>query len=146
MVPLEWGNQYKTGVGFIDQSHERIFDLVNVLERPGRRAGDPSAEEALAMFLEYTGRHFREEEELMRFMEYPGYEAHRLDHEKAEAWIQVLKKEAEEGLLRGASISKFAGEWLTTHLRDHDLLFAQWTRESKPSKAMEQVFARNGRI
>lgn len=135
MAPLEWSDHYRTGVGFIDQSHERIFKLINTLELPGRRAGDPTPEEAFAMFLEYTGRHFLDEEELMRFMEYPGYEAHRADHEKAVAWVKLLQKEAEEGLLEARSVAQFAGEWMAAHLETQDFPFIQWIRTSK---AMER--------
>ena len=145
MVPLVWSDQFNTGVGFIDDSHQRIFQLINDLERPDRAEVDTTPEEALAVFLEYAGRHFEEEEELMRYLEYPSLESHRADHDRAVAWVQTLKAQSDAGILEPGSIAAFAGEWVQQHILLHDLPFIQWTRDPKSAEAMEQlVVRRNG--
>lgn len=142
MVPLVWSDQFNTGVGFIDDSHHRIFELINDLERPDRREGDATPEEALVLFLEYAGRHFEEEEELMRYLEYPALETHRADHDRAVAWVQTLKAQFDAGILESGSIAAFAGEWLQQHIKFHDFPFIQWTRDPKSAEAMEQLVGR----
>ena len=142
MVPLDWSDQYSTGVGFIDDSHQRIFQLINALEQPGRRGDDPGPEASLAVFLDYAGRHFEEEEELMRYLEYPGYEAHRMDHGRAVAWVRVLKAQSDEGMLEPTAIAAFAGEWVREHIQNQDLPFIQWIREPASVKALERLVGR----
>lgn len=141
MVPLAWGDQYKTGVDFIDESHERIFRLINALELPRRKAWDPISKEALAALLDYAGRHFREEEELMLFTRYPGYGAHQADHQKAVAWIHDLEKKSEEGRLHPRAIAKFAGQWMSSHLQEFDFPFIQWVRSARSSRPVENLQA-----
>lgn len=142
MVPLKWSDQYVTGVDFIDADHQRIFQLINALEHPGRRADDPSPKDSLAIFMDYTGQHFEKEEELMRYLEYPGYETHRADHGRAVAWVQVLHAQAEAGLLTPPSIGAFAGEWVRGHIQEHDLPFIRWIRDPQSVNSLAKVVER----
>ena len=145
MVPLVWSDQFNTGVGFIDESHQRIFQLINDLERPDRAEEETTPEEALALFLDYAGRHFEEEEGLMRYLEYPEFEAHRADHDRAVAWVQTLKAQFDAGILEPGGIASFAGDWLQQHIKFHDFPFIQWTRDPKSVEAMAAlVERRNG--
>lgn len=142
MVPLAWDDRYLTGVGFIDESHRRIFQLINALESPGRRSGDPSPEEALALFVDYAGRHFEEEEELMGYLEYPGLQAHRADHQRATAWIATLGAEAREGKLDAQAIAAFAGEWVHRHIQDYDFPLIEWVRAPRSAEVLDYLKAK----
>lgn len=138
MAVLAWSESLQTGIGFIDESHRRILDLIGEVSRSGDGGLAFPPSEAMALLTDYTGRHFQEEEELMAFLAYPDLPAHRAEHQRALGWIGVLQAQAAQGLLEPRDITAFAREFVEDHILTQDMPFIRWARSPQSAQALAE--------
>ncbi len=112
----------------MDQQHKRLVALVNELfEAMQRGSGNQGAAKVLRGLLDYTRTHFRTEEDLMKAHSYPGFVAHKKQHDDLTEQTMDLSKAAQEGRLTVAiDTSKFLKEWLATHIMGSDKLLGTY--------------------
>jgi hemerythrin len=125
---FEWKDDYSVGVKVMDQQHKRLVALVNELfEAMQRGSGNQGAAKVLRGLLDYTRTHFRTEEDLMKAHSYPGFVAHKKQHDDLTEQTMDLSKAAQEGRLTVAiDTSKFLKEWLATHIMGSDKLLGTY--------------------
>lgn len=123
MAKLEEVESFCIGHEFIDEQHGRLFALIEEM-RLARNSADPLAEyrlscRVMAELVEYTSTHFAEEERLMQEAAYPGYEAHKQEHE---VFTQRIR-EVEEDMHLGDSVLTldFFCDLLEGWLKEHIL-------------------------
>ena len=130
--------QYKTEIPFIDEQHKTLFDII-------RRANDLVQEkmlydkydeimEILDELHAYTEEHFRDEEEYMKKIGYPGLPQQKNAHE---AFIEKLVKldlgdmdfidDHQQEYLEDLII--YLLDWLTHHILMMDRQIAQWGKD-----------------
>ena len=127
---LEWSDTFRTGVESIDEEHRRIFQVINALHdhtKPG--ASSIRAQEAMDALLWYGSEHFQNEEALMKYLGYPGYQEHQHEHQ---ALKEALLKLREDGFDLHA-IAEFSRSWITLHIKTQDLRFIHWVRHREGS-------------
>jgi hemerythrin len=80
---FEWRDSYSVGVHGIDAQHRNVFRLAAQLQR-AIVAGEAKSviPKILERLVHYTDVHFAYEERLMREAGYPGFAAHKLEHEQ----------------------------------------------------------------
>ncbi len=80
---VPWHDEYKIGIKNIDNQHHKLFDLVNKLY--SINDDDVNAKESLRYvlyeFSEYMKIHFKDEEEYMLSIAYPGLDEHKKIHQ-----------------------------------------------------------------
>lgn len=117
---LEWNSAWETGIDWMDAQHKelfvRIFSLLDgVLEGKEKEEVD-----GLIAFLgDYVYVHFGAEERAMIASEYPGYSAHKEQHEAFKASFAVIRKDVQEqGILPHLTIrlQKSLVDWLMDHI------------------------------
>ncbi len=81
MSLITWSDQLTVGIEEIDQQHQKLVQLINGLHNH-MLAGDASdiMNKVLDRVIEYTGFHFKTEEQLMLKYSYPDSEAHQHEH------------------------------------------------------------------
>ena len=130
--------QYKTEIPFIDEQHKTLFDII-------RQANDLVQEkmlydkydeimEILDELHAYTEEHFRDEEEYMKKIGYPGLPQQKNAHE---AFIEKLVKldlgdmdfidDHQQEYLEDLII--YLLDWLTHHILMMDRQIAQWGKD-----------------
>lgn len=137
---LEWREQYSIGVPIVDNAHKRLFSIVGRLMRLVEEdAKDEHAcVEGIKYFKSYAVKHFSEEEEYMRSINYAGYEMHKRLHDNLrDVTLPTLEENMERSFYSDESVSQFLGvcmSWLTGHIMVEDRAIAgkvtsRWSSE-----------------
>ena len=120
-----------TGVGDIDQQHQKLFTLANRLLETGTASGGNrlAAMQALAFLGAYVDYHFAAEELAMRDSNFSGYTEHRTFHESFREQVGNIAEEAQNGAspdLMMRRVTALVADWLITHIRFMDRAFAAY--------------------
>ena len=123
-MAFTWQDQYATGNKQIDEQHKQLFKAVNDLisacsSGQGRDKLDPT----IKFLVDYTTKHFADEEKLQQQYQYPDYNNHKKLHENFKKTALELTKQLKE---EGAStvlvgkVNSTIGNWLINHIQRED--------------------------
>lgn len=124
---IYWNDKYSLGVPPMDRQHRRLVDLINRLFVCMNQGADMSEMKGVMdELIDYTQRHFADEERLMAKYGYPTLTAHRLKHEKLVAEVAEMYREFDS---RGKTIvslklMRFLKQWLLEHILVEDRKYA----------------------
>lgn len=127
MALITWtAAQYGTGVGFADDEHQKLFDLLNKLydEATG---GAPRATigASLDALIAYVVDHFAHEEKEMVAKNFGGYGRHKEEHEAMIGICADLQKKFHAGQ---AEVTEEVGQlvkgWLDNHIPKFDMAYS----------------------
>lgn len=131
-----WDEGLETGNELIDQQHKDLLNFVNAFEaacREGR--GKADVEQAMSYLLDYTAKHFADEERIQREAGYPAYLEHRHRHRE----IKLASLELAQHVRGESADEAFAvrlcltlGDLLLKHIRGEDFLLAEFLRARGP--------------
>ncbi|WP_406656316.1 bacteriohemerythrin [Methanolobus sp. ZRKC2] len=122
MALVTWSDKYSMNIKEIDEQHQSLVRMINELHDAMLQA--KSKEVALGIInnmAEYTQYHFSTEEKYMQQFEYPGYAAHKKEHDKFIEKVGNFKNDYESGKT-GLSFDllNFLKDWLVTHIQESD--------------------------
>ena len=122
MALFEWTPRYSVGVDYFDEQHKVLFDLLNSLHDSVRKGHSRAIlGDAFQQMREYTMFHFAEEEEAMKLIGLPRYEAHYQEHDKLRVQMQELFSQYLEGKATiGMDTLNFVLRWWTDHIQKTD--------------------------
>lgn len=128
---FQWNGRYDTGIGCIDAEHRKLVGLLNGLFRAMRTGKtDEPLKELLDELADYTRVHFANEECLMSRHGYPGYAAHKLEHERMTRKVQELQELLARGRISlSIEVFQFLRNWLSNHILDIDQRYAPFLAE-----------------
>jgi hemerythrin-like metal-binding protein len=119
---FEWNERYSVKVSALDAHHKQLFAIIQELYiamRAGR--GKTVAGDVLRRLIDYTIKHFAEEEKLMEKYGYPQLVQHQVEHKALVDKVVSFKRDFDAG---GASITPelmtFLQKWLTEHIQEVD--------------------------
>jgi hemerythrin len=147
-MAYEWDKDLETGYEVIDRQHKQLIETVNRL-KAAKDAGRGPEEigEIIDFLLEYTDRHFREEEALQQAYQYPDYYVHLRYHEEFRQQVaQLVTRMAKEGPtpeLIDTTIQT-AGDWLLNHIRGDDFRMAAYIQAEVKKRRERQTGQPNG--
>lgn len=125
-----WREEYRVGDAAIDQDHQTLFGLISSFHEAVQYGSAPN--EVLRVLNElvtYAEGHFQREERIMAAHGYPLLEAHHHLHEKLYGSIYVLQTQLEKDPAAAKlQTIAFLKTWLTDHILQHDLAFAEFVR------------------
>jgi hemerythrin len=127
---VTWSDRYSVGIPRIDAEHQKLIGLVNdlyaaMLEGRGKNVIDP----VLHGLADYTQSHFVNEERLMRLHAYPGYEAHKVEHDNLTKQVKHLQEEARSGKpVVSMEVMRFLQHWLSDHILGVDKQYSAHLR------------------
>lgn len=115
---IEWNDSLLIGVEVIDAQHRELFRRINTFDEAVRLGkGEDTIHDLLTFMRLYILTHFKDEEELMRQIDYPQYEKHRRTHEDfsykhLDLMTGMLKNEPNVIL----SALQFLEQWFMEHV------------------------------
>jgi hemerythrin len=140
-----WGREFNVGLPLIDDAHRRQAELIESIESAtAQGASSEAVQELLLQLVEHTTDHFANEQELMRSIGFPYYDAHVEEHDALLQHISTLLASHSAGY--NHLTSELAGRltpWLLDHVQTSDRLLGRyllrvgWPREAtlvKPRK------------
>lgn len=120
-----------TGNEMIDGQHKELIEKINKLLDSCETGKDKVvAIKTLDYLADYTEFHFGEEEKLQQEISYPGYEAHKKEHDRLRAVVKDLHEmlEEEEGPTQKfvEQVNENVTEWLYGHIKTFDRSVAEY--------------------
>lgn len=123
---FEFTDRYRTGIGFVDNQHKRLFDIIReayeLLHAELLHDKYDRIMDVLEELRDYTVQHFRDEEEYMAKLHYSGLEAQRYAHmlfveRLNEINLENLDDNQQEYLL---DLVEYLLDWLVNHILKMD--------------------------
>jgi hemerythrin len=122
-----------TGIKDVDAEHAVQVELVEAFRAAvaeGKGAADTSS--ILQRLLDFTDAHFLAEQLLMRLHSYPGYEAHRLEHDRLVDALRLLKEKHAAGVAEPTAEAAAAlRDWLASHIQTLDQALGRYLAEQR---------------
>lgn len=134
---IEWRESLSIGVPLIDNQHKELlsrFDRLLKACETGKGIGELRG--LLGFLDEYVATHFSDEEGIQRVRHYPGYAAHRKEHEWFIARLKALKEEiATDGVAvhHVMETNSMLLKWLINHISKVDTELGKFLQTTTPS-------------
>ncbi|ADL07248.1 bacteriohemerythrin [Thermosediminibacter oceani] len=123
-MAVMWTEDLSTGVSLIDEQHKELFKRVNdLLLACSKGKGREEAVKAIDFLGEYIVMHFGAEEKYMRENDFPGYQAHKKQHDGFVAEFKEIKQRMEQNgptVDLVVKINHFLIDWLINHIKKTD--------------------------
>ena len=131
MALVAWTDRYATNIPSVDEQHKHLFQIVNEFHE-GLVAGRAKEQTAktLATLVDYTVKHFHEEEEFMKKHGFEGLPGHISEHQLLLEEVSSFKEKwtSNPGAVRPMEVARFLGDWLTHHIQQMDFQYAQFIK------------------
>ncbi|PKL42734.1 MAG: hypothetical protein CVV41_11915 [Candidatus Riflebacteria bacterium HGW-Riflebacteria-1] len=131
---MKWSEAYLIGCPTVDEQHKELIEKVDELEQrlENDEADDHSFTDALMFVVDYARDHFRDEENLMFETGYPGFENHRMLHDRLVNHLANFLKDMQQG--NGGTFSELVSYlhvWIDGHVLVEDIKFGKFFRTAK---------------
>lgn len=118
MALMTWTKEeFGTDVPVCDEQHQTIFNMVNQLYDTAAGGDRTAIGKQLDALIDYVVMHFQTEEKLMQEKNYPGYAAHKAEHDALVAACADLQKKFHAGAAEvNQDTACFVRDWLLNHV------------------------------
>jgi hemerythrin len=122
MAFIDWKESYNTGVGPIDEQHQRLVELINELHSAMKQAKSKEViGEVISELAKYTQYHFTDEEKYMQRANYPKLLEHKKEHDDFVAHVSDYKGRFDRGeVMLSIDVLNFLQDWLVDHIEGSD--------------------------
>ena len=128
---MDWSPSLLVGNTKIDDQHKQLFALLYSLEGAAGSNDTAQAYAAAATLQKYVEEHLREEEALLRSIQYLDYAHHCTLHQEFErklaSLVSRLATEEPQNILR--DMKSFVATWLFNHISFVDQLYTPYLPE-----------------
>ena len=133
MFKIIWKKEYNTNVREIDEQHQHLVHLINVLLAERAKGESPAAlKKILVEIIDYTKYHFKTEEEHMVRHQYEHLEEHKANHRTLVDQIVALLNELKGGKsLSSEDLLTILRNWLINHIEKEDLKYSMFLGQAK---------------
>ncbi|MDR2546038.1 MAG: bacteriohemerythrin [Lachnospiraceae bacterium] len=119
-----WTEDLATGNTMIDTQHKQLIKMVNDLLEACKSGQERTKLTTTMQFLvDYTVKHFADEEKLQQQSNYPDFANHKKLHEAFKVTVLDLNKQLKAEGATNALVAKLntsIGGWLVTHIQRED--------------------------
>lgn len=130
----DWSPKYTVNHREMDEYHQTIFNLINELHVAAlAKKAREQIGSAINVLVEYTERHFADEELLMRQHNYPGYQQHKASHDRLISRVRELKDKHSAGddTLTPDMFQFLVTDWLVQHILNEDKKYAPFVKKQR---------------
>jgi len=125
---ITWSEEYELGFKTIDEQHQVLVGLINELYSAFI---DAEAMEAISgildKMLDYTGYHFKTEEDFFLKNNYPDIENHKKEHELfVEKTKSFINKFSQDDAELTYDVMNFLRGWLLAHIQGSDKEYSRY--------------------
>ena len=121
---VAWTKDLEMGNARVDAQHRRLFELVSdLIEACMHGCESLKLQETIDFLVNYTVRHFDDEEALQIQYEYPGYEEHKKMHEDFKVTVgNLVQRYMETGSTEelSSNVYRVIVRWLINHIQRED--------------------------
>ena len=135
---FHWRESLSLDVKAIDDDHKKLIALLNRLHFTVLAGDDKEAVGGVLWeLLQYTIRHFRREEMLMRLSGYPDYERHQRLHQALTQRVRQYYDTfaSTPSRLNANKLYEFLADWLVVHITKEDAKLAPYVAKLSDVRA-----------
>jgi len=129
MTLFAWSDEeFGVNVAEIDEQHKQLIAIINELHDSmlEKKSGD-IMEGLFERLLRYVAVHFETEERLMETYDYPGFEAHKVQHDELAARVRSMREDQRQGrIVVSLDVMNFLKDWLVRHIKGTDRLYSDF--------------------
>ena len=129
---MPWTPNLSVGVALIDEQHKMLFEKADKLFEAGKnRQAKEYIGELLDFLEDYTKKHFSDEENYMRSINYPGYADQKKAHDSFTSRLAKLQSDYKASggdLLVILNANQLVYEWLMQHISHMDKKLGEFSR------------------
>lgn len=133
-MAYQFTKDLETGNRVIDAEHRQLIDAVNaLLDACGKGQGRTQLLTTANFLLNYTQKHFADEEAIQVKSHYPDYQRHKKIHDEfKQTAADFVKKIEAEGPTVGnvGQINTLLGGWLLKHIKGEDKKLAAYLKSN----------------
>lgn len=117
MSDFIWTQQLSIGVPAMDADHRKIINYMNTLAQAAERnASFAELDVAFRQLVEFTRRHFSDEEKLMTSIEFDRIATHKAIHARLLAELDQHYRDFNRTRRIGEGLFRFLSFWLKSHI------------------------------
>jgi hemerythrin-like metal-binding protein len=140
MKHYEWREDYSVGHELLDDDHKKLFALIDRMRRIVQSYGTRGeVERVLNELYEYTDYHFQHEEEFLKQVDFPAFEAHKKRHAHLKREVETLlhtyntmaERTDPDDYEFEKELYRFLNDWLVNHILGEDKLYARHVERSQ---------------
>ena len=126
MALINWSESYSVKVSKFDNQHKELVNLINNMNSAmSSGKGKDVLEPTLKKLVDYTVKHFTDEEQEMKRTNYPGFVSHKYEHDKLTKTAKDLYDKVKNGqTVLSMDVISFLKDWLTEHIVKVDKKYA----------------------
>lgn len=128
MALMSWSDKLSVNIREIDEQHKRLVGMVNELhDAMSSGKGKEAMGAILTGLVQYVASHFATEERHMKAHSYPGYLAHKAEHDKLTKKALELQQQFQEGKpVLTVALMGFLKDWLSSHILGTDMKYGPY--------------------
>lgn len=128
MAFFNWNDDLSVKIRSIDDQHMKLIEMINdFYENIKNRSNDESIKKLITEMRKYAQNHFTQEERYMKQLNYPGFEAHKKEHDLFMSKVVELEEKFQNGkLLLTFEITGFLKDWIKQHIQIVDQKYSQF--------------------
>ena len=118
MPLITWSDNYSVKIAKFDNQHKNLVNIINDMHSAmGSGKGKELLKPTLEKLIDYTVKHFAEEESEMKRTGYHSYTSHKFEHDKLTRTVKELYSKINSGqTVLSMEVMNFLREWLTSHI------------------------------
>lgn len=129
-VFFKWQERYELKIKSVDNDHKVIVDYMNVLhEKFENKAPAGEQKKAYANLLDFTVKHFSEEEKYFDSLNFPGASTHKIIHKQLLQKLTDFGIEFDKNHKFQPELFVFLKTWLTAHILGIDTKYADFAKQ-----------------
>ncbi len=127
---MPWKAEYSVGIKQIDEQHKRLVRLLNELHQAMYEGKSREVMTGvLSQLVDYTKSHFATEERLMQGYSFPGYAAHKVEHDQLTKTVLKFQQDVATGkAVMSIDVLEFLKNWLRNHILGTDQKYGPFLR------------------
>ncbi len=129
---IKWCPEFTIGHNKIDKQHEYLFQLLaNIQHQVHKPNHQDLIKQSLRDLFDYTQRHFKDEEQLMREVGYPDLTIHSIQHDNLLNQVEdMIDNLNDSNPIAIDKLILFLVDWLTEHILGEDLVLARYLNKT----------------
>ncbi|GAB4351897.1 MAG: hypothetical protein Kow006_16190 [Gammaproteobacteria bacterium] len=123
----EWSETLSVGVEAMDNDHRTLLALLRRARKcVEKQASGAELGKVITELMEFTRRHFRREEAVMKACAYPGADNHRQVHELLTQQVDKMHRQLLNNQLHPSTLILFLTDWWINHIQGMDRAYAPY--------------------
>ena len=132
MIGIAWNDSYSIGCEDVDLQHKQLIAHLNsAVTACADGQNTDHVRSTVAFLVNYTVKHFADEEAIQKKCGFPGYEAHKKLHDDLTATVgEVVKKFETDGSTTDLSntLNTVLIKWVINHIHNEDKKIGEFIR------------------